>query len=211
MKKLLLLIGFFLITLNINAQDKQIEFGIKGGLNYSGFIDNNDDDIPADYKGKVGFHLGGFIEFKVNEKIIVRPELLYSKQGSNFSINPSDLIVFDPNDPVLFDGTIDGEIRESLLLLPIIMEYKINEKLSLEFGPQFGYSINREVEYDNNPFNFGGFLRNDDEEKFELGLGLGLGYSLSDDLGMSLRYNYGIIERQNLNTSVIQSGMNYKL
>ena len=209
MIKSILLIGIFLITLNINAQDKQIEFGIKGGLNYSGFIDNNDDDIPADYKGKIGFHLGGFIEFKVSEKVSLRPELLYSQQGSNFTIDGADLNIFSP-DPI-FVTEIDGEIRESLLLLPVIAEYKLNEKLSLEFGPQFGYSLNREIEYDNNPLSFGGFLRNDDEEKFEVGISLGLGYSMTDELGISLRYNYGIIERQNLNTSVIQLGMYYKL
>lgn len=96
------------------------------------------------------------------------------------------------------------------MILPIILEYGLNEKFNLEFGPQFGYSLNREVEFDNNPIN-SGFIRNDDEEKFELGLGLGFGYSLSNDLGISLRYNYGIIERQNLKTSVIQLGLNYKL
>jgi opacity protein-like surface antigen len=209
MTKPLLLIALFLLTLNTYGQDNQIEFGIKGGLNYSSFSDNNNDDIPADYKGKIGFHLGGFVEFGISEKISIRPELLYSQQGSNFTINSSDLNIFSP-DPI-FITSIDGEIKESLLLLPVLVEYKMSEKLSLEFGPQFGYSLNREVEYDNNPFNFNGFLRNEDEEKFELGLSLGLGYSLFDNLGISLRYNYGIIERQNLNTSVFQLGMNYKL
>jgi opacity protein-like surface antigen len=209
MTKPLLLIALFLLTLNTYGQDNQIEFGIKGGLNYSSFSDNNNDDIPADYKGKIGFHLGGFVEFGISEKISIRPELLYSQQGSNFTINSSDLNIFSP-DPI-FITSIDGEIKESLLLLPVLVEYKMSEKLSLEFGPQFGYSLNREVEYDNNPFNFDGFLRNEDEEKFELGLSLGLGYSLFDNLGISLRYNYGIIERQNLNTSVFQLGMNYKL
>ena len=209
MKKSFLLIGIILITLNINAQDKQTEFGIKGGLNYSSFADNNDDDIPADYKGKIGFHIGGFVQFEISEKVSIRPELLYSQQGSDFTINGADLNIFDPNDDI-FITSIDGEIKESLLLLPIILEYGLSEKFNFEFGPQFGYSLNREIEFEDNPLD-GGFIRNDDEEKFELGLGLGLGYSLSDDLGISLRYNYGIIERQNLNTSVIQLGMNYKL
>lgn len=209
MKKTFLLIGIFLLVINSYGQDSQIEFGIKGGLNYSSFADNNDDDIPADYKGKIGFHLGGFVEFEISEKISIRPELLYSQQSSDFTINGADLNIFNPNDDI-FITSINGEIKESLLLLPIIVEYSLSEKFNLEFGPQFGYSLNREVEFEDNPLG-GGFIRNDDEEKFELGVGLGVGYSLSDDLGISLRYNYGIIERQNLNTSVIQLGMNYKL
>ena len=209
MKKKLLLIGFLLLTLSTYSQDNQIEFGIKGGLNYSSFMDNNDDDIPTDYKGQIGFHLGGFAKFKLSGKISIKPELVYSLQGSNFTINGSDLNIVSQDD--IFVTSIDGEIKESIILIPIILEYKLNKKLNLEFGPQFGYSLNRDVEYDNNPFNFIGFLRNDDEETFEIGIGLGFGYSLSDDLGVSLRYNYGIIERQNLNTSVFQLGMYYKL
>ena len=209
MKKKLLLIGFLLLTLSTYSQDNQIEFGIKGGLNYSSFMDNNDDDIPTDYKGQIGFHLGGFAKFKLSGKISIKPELVYSLQGSNFTINGSDLNIVSQDD--IFITSIDGEIKESIILIPIILEYKLNKKLNLEFGPQFGYSLNRDVEYDNNPFNFIGFLRNDDEETFEIGIGLGFGYALSDDLGVSLRYNYGIIERQNLNTSVFQLGMYYKL
>lgn len=207
MRKTLLLIAFIFLTLTITAQN-DVEYGLKGGLNYSSFIDNNDDDIPADFKGKIGFHFGGFISIGINDKISIRPELLYSQQGSDFTINGSDLNIFSQDD--LFITSIDGEIKESLLTLPIILEYALNEKLNLEFGPQLGYSLNREVEFEDNPLG-GGFIRNDDEEKFELGLALGLGYSLSDDFGISLRYNYGIIERQNLKTSVIQLGLNYKL
>ncbi|WP_158850504.1 porin family protein [Algibacter sp. L1A34] len=207
MKKTSLLIGIFLLTLNIYGQDNQIEFGIKGGLNYSSFIDNNDDDIPADYTGKIGFHLGGFVKLPISERILIKPELIYSQQGSNFSTNGSN---YSAPDDVFIRGGINGKINESLVLIPIILEYKLNKKLSLEFGPQFGLTLNREIEYENSSFDQG-FLKNDDKETFEFGIGLGLGYSISSDLGISLRYNYGIIERQNLKTSVIQLGMNYKL
>ena len=209
MKKKLLLIGFVLISLTVYGQKETIEYGIKGGLNYSSFIDNNNDDIPADYKGKIGFHLGGFVSFGISDKISIRPELVFSQQGSDFTIKAANLNIQNPGDPNII-SSINGEIRESLLLLPIIVELNLNKKFRFEFGPQFGYSLNREVEYKNNPVG-NALIRNDDSEKFELGLGLGLGYSVSNDLGISLRYNYGIIERQNLNTSVIQLGMNYKL
>ncbi len=209
MKKTLLLIGIFLVTLTTYSQNNQIEFGIKAGLNYASFIDNNDDDISADYKAKIGFHLGGFVIFGISKKISIRPELLYSQQGSDFSINGSELTFFNPNDPV-FIASVDGKIKESLLLIPIMTVYHFNEKISLALGPQFGYSLNREIEFENNSFGIE-LIRNDDDEKFEFGIGLGLGYSFSNDFGISLRYNYGIIERQNLNTSVVQLAINYKL
>ena len=210
MKKTFLFIGIFLLILNAYGQNSQIEFGVKGGINYSSFADNNDDDIPVDYKAKIGYHLGGFVEFMFSEKLSIRPEFIYSKQGSNFTINGENLNIVTPIGSNFFITSIDGEINESLLLLPIIIEYNFNKKINLELGPQLGYSLNRDVEFDDNPLG-GGFIKNSDDEKFELGLALGVGYHVSNDAIISLRYNYGVIERHNLNTSVIQLGMNYKI
>lgn len=209
MKKTVILIGIFLMTINVFGQNETLEYGIKGGLNYSSFIDNNDEDIPADYEGKIGFHLGGFVSIGISDNLSIRPELLYSQQGSDFTINTVNLNIFDPTDD-RFSPTIDGTIKESMLLLPIILEYKVSEAFYLGVGPQFGYSLNREVEFQDNLFG-DTFLKNDDSENFEIGVALELGYSMAENYGVSLRYNYGVIERQNLHTSVIQLGFNYKL
>lgn len=83
-------IALTVLTLNSYSQNKHIQYGIKGGLNYSNFIDNNDTDIPVDHKTKVGFYLGGFVSFAINEKISIRPELLYAQQGSGFNIDAAD-------------------------------------------------------------------------------------------------------------------------
>ncbi len=204
MKKTLLLILLTLFALNSYGQNKNLEYGIKGGLNYSSFVDNNDEDFPVDYKGKIGFHIGGFITFSISEKISLRPELLYSQQASEVTIKRPDG----------FFQTImsfDGNIKESLLLLPIILEYKLSETFDLGIGPQFAYSINREVEFDiNSEFN-SLFITNDASEEFEVGIDFELGYSLADNYRISIRYIYAITERQNLNTSVLQLGLNYKL
>lgn len=108
MKKTLLLIGLTLSILTINAQNN-IEYGLKGGLNYSSFIDNNNDDIPVDYKGKIGFHFGGFVSIGISDKISIRPELIYSQQGSDFTIHGSDLNFISQED--IFITSIDGEIK----------------------------------------------------------------------------------------------------
>jgi len=208
MYKTFLLIGLILISLTSFGQTKENEFGLKGGLNYSSFIDNNDKDITADYNGKIGFHIGGYIALGITEKLSIRPELLYSQQGSNFSIDGGDLNIFDPNNN--FVTSIDGTIKESMILLPIILEYSLSEKFNIGIGPQFGYSLNREIEFDDNPFG-GGFLKNDDSENFDIGLDIEFGYSLAENYVVYLRYNYGILERQNLHTSVIQLGINYRI
>jgi hypothetical protein len=56
-----------------NAQDTK--YGVKGGLNMS----NNSADGS---KSITSFHLGGFAQFKMNDKFAIQPELLYSAQGA---------------------------------------------------------------------------------------------------------------------------------
>ncbi len=165
-------------------------------------------DIPADYNGGIGFYVGGFVSFNVSEKISIRPELLFSQRGSSFSINGTDIKVFTLDDAFFFTS-IDGDIKESLILLPIILKYKLSQKFVLGGGPQLSHSLSRNVEFDNNPFNIG-FIRNDGSEKFEIGVDLELEYVITNSYGIELRYNYGITERQNLHSSIIQLGMNYR-
>ncbi|QTD39215.1 PorT family protein [Polaribacter batillariae] len=206
MKRTLLLIGITLFTLASYGQ-KKTDFGIKGGLNYSSFVGNNDNEISTYYKGKVGFHIGAFFSFKVNEKLSIRPEILYSKQDSDLIINNLRILTYGVGG-MFYINTVEGNIKESMLYIPIILEYKLNEKLNFGAGPQFGYSLNREFKFEKLSKEVLSLI--DNSENFEIGIGLELEYLLTANYGISLRYNFGIIERQNSNTSVIQLGMNYK-
>jgi hypothetical protein len=206
MKKILLLIGLFLFNLNTYCQDEKIEYGIILGFQNSSFIENN--ESPVIYQGKIGYHAGIYISFILNEKISIRPELLYlARAGSILKMEGGGSSGF--NFFNIRGNHIYGEITESLVFLPILAEYKLNHRFSLGIGPVFGYSINRKVEYDNNSFNE--FMDNNNtSEKFELNLGIDFGYSLNN-IGLFIRYNHGIKERQNLKTSLFQLGLNYKL
>jgi hypothetical protein len=204
MKKILLLIGICLFNLNTHSQNEKIEFGIIVGLQSSSFIDNDENLII--YEEKIGYHAGIYVSFILNKKISIRPELLYlARAGSILKMKggSSGFGFFN-----IGSGHIYGEITESLVFLPIIAKYKLNHRFSLGIGPVFGYSINRKVEYDNNSFNE--FMNNNTSEKFELNLGIDFGYSLNN-IGLFIRYNHGIKERQNLKTSLFQLGLNYKL
>ncbi|OAB81688.1 porin family protein [Cochleicola gelatinilyticus] len=209
MTKKISLIGILLISMISVGQNEATDYGFKGGLNYSSLIDNNSNGLQPDYSGKIGFYIGAFLSLDLNEKFTLRPELLFSQQGSNFNIDFSDLNIFDPDDP-RFIASTDGSINESIILLPVLLQFGVAEKLGLGFGPQFGYVLSRKIDYDTNPINTQ-FIQNDDSEKIELGISLDAEYLLNDNFGLNLRYNYGILERQNFNSSVLQLGVNYKL
>jgi hypothetical protein len=201
--KILLLIGIYLCHTNIYSQNTKIEYGIIVGFQDSSFFDSS--DSPFNYTGKVGYHTGISLSFNINDQTSIRPEFLYLiRGGSILKMKGGGFSFFNTG-----GNHIYGEISESLILLPIMIEYKLNHRFSLGIGPVFGYSINRKVKYDDNRFDE--FIKNDKSEKFELNLGIDFRYYSLNDIGLFIRYNYGITERHNLKTSIFQLGMNYKL
>ncbi|PIE97595.1 MAG: hypothetical protein CR961_01850 [Polaribacter sp.] len=213
MKRIILLIWITLFTNLLSYSQKQTTFGIKAGLNYSSFIDSKNDQSITYYEGKVGFYAGGFISFKINEKLSLRPELLYSKQNSYFMTNGLHIIVYNIGGVYAITSR-EGTIKESMLYVPIILEYKLNEKVYFGFGPQLGYSLSKElekIENTNIETHSNTIKENINSEVFEIGMGVEMGYSINKNCQVSARYNYGINKRQNSNTSIIQLGISYNL
>ncbi|WP_378187510.1 porin family protein [Aquimarina sp. W85] len=212
MKKLYLALGALLITFNsIFSQDQKINFGMIAGMNYSSLL-KAESEIPTDYKGKVGFLIGGFVNINLTEKLSIQPELMFSLQGGDFSIDPNRVFNNgDPNSPISLSN-IEGKINESMILLPITANIHFNNKIEMQIGPQLGYSIKRKIEYDTEIVIEGDFFQLEpDSKKIELGAILDLGYNLSEKLRIGIRYAYGLIKRQNVNTSVFSLGLQYQI
>ena len=210
MKKLYLLTGLLIFVTNITTAQEKTALGLKAGLNYSSFINNKDGAVPADYQGKAGFHAGGFVNFRLAEKLFIRPEVLFSLQGSEFEIDAKDTNVNDPEDPIFISDGISGKIKESVILVPVMAGVFVTENLDIELGPQLAWVVNRDVTYENNPYPLA-LIRNDDSGDFEFGVNAGLGYNFRAHYRIGLRYIYGITERQNLHSSVFQLGLHYTL
>lgn len=76
MKKIILSAIAIMAFAFTNAQETR--FGVKGGLNLTTFAGGN----YWDAKSLVGFHVGGFAEIKVIERLAIQPEVLFSTQGA---------------------------------------------------------------------------------------------------------------------------------
>lgn len=115
MKKGLLVIVLAVLGFT-NANAQEINFGVKGGLNFA--------DISGDKIGDIGpvtaFNFGIMTEIEFSEKFSFQPELMYSGQG--YSIN-------------------DDTVALSYLNLPLMGKYYLTKGLSLEAGPQVGFLI----------------------------------------------------------------------
>jgi hypothetical protein len=136
MKKVLLMTAALFAFGFSNAQDaksndKQVQFGVKAGLNVS-MLSGGDlgVNLTSDTKSKVGFHIGGLAEIKFNDKFSIQPELLYSQEGGNNTYSTDYSGTF---------YTFDQDITLSKINLPIIFKYYVIEGLSIEAGPQLDY------------------------------------------------------------------------
>lgn len=203
MKKILLT-SFMLCT--VFAFSQEIKFGAKVGLNLS----NLRGDYPTgidEHNSKIGFQIGGFAEYEINDNLILQPELLFSTQGNTYGYKDYY------GGGSYYDGA-DYNLKLNYLNLPVILKYKIIEKLSIDFGPQIGYlmsaktkiditedsrdpSQNYSVEIDmlnDETYNFGGttIRTKASANRLDFSLNLGLSYDITEKIFLQGRYNLGL-------------------
>ena len=99
------------------ASTAQAQLGVKGGLNAS-VLDG--EQISQTIKPVYSYHAGVYYTANVAGPLSIRPELLYSLQGSNFKSAKEDF-----------------KTSLSYLNLPVLLDVKISF-LHLLAGPQFG-------------------------------------------------------------------------
>ena len=163
--------------LHANAQtskrEEGIKFGIKGGINASNFMGDVEDNAM-----RYGLHIGLLSEFIINDKVSIQPELLYSAQG------------FKNETPGAFSKS-----KFDYILLPVLVKYYVAEKVSIEAGPQVGFLVNS-INRDNS-----GNVDIKDQSVVDFGVNFGLGYELSNGIFVSGRYNLGITNVNNTDSS----------
>jgi len=193
MKKLLLCAAIAVFGLwNVNAQE--VKFGVKAGLNLASISG----DDTEDFDGRTSFHFGGVAEIKITDKFSFQPELLYSAQGANSTYEDQ----FEKEEVTL---------KLDYINLPLMAKYYVAEGFSIEAGPQIGFLMNSEVDYDyidkeSPEFNESGTEDLKDVTKgIDFGLNIGLGYKMNTGLNFGARYNLGL---SNINDDPDYSGKN---
>lgn len=174
------------------ASDKKVVFGAKAGVN---FADITGDDVES-FKGLTSFHLGAVAEIPICNSISLQPELLYSRQGSDYE-----------------EASFSGSVKADYLNVPVMAKYYLGEGFSVEAGPQIGFLMSAKDEYDGGDDDIKDYLKSTD-----FGVNFGLGYKLDNGLNFSARYNLGLSNVNDSNdldagaeykNSVIQIGIGY--
>ena len=151
---------FFAFTLS-SAFSQEIDFGVKVGFNTTDF---------RDFQGKnrTGFIAGLFAKFKLNDKLSIQPEILYSQEGANLDFAKVDLNYID---------------------IPVILKFYFIGDLHAQIGPKFGFMIGKNSPSEITVNNVSQRLKTN---SFDLGLVLGIGYDFPLGIRASIRYLYGL-------------------
>lgn len=167
MKKVVL--SLTLLLFSITAFSQTGGFGIKAG----GMISTKTvGDLNRNLELKKASYLGGvFYNIPFHEQWGLQLELLYANKG----ISERGQFL----------------IREDLhyLNLPIMLQYSVAERFSIELGSEVGYLLEqRQI------FVFGDRPRSPAQKSFDMAVNIGVNYTLVEKVFLSARYNIGIYD-----------------
>ncbi|WP_343674898.1 porin family protein [Chitinophaga sp.] len=151
MKKLLV-ISFVLASTHSFGQSfaqgifSRLSFGVKAGANYSNYVNADFATDPL-----VGFHAGGIVNFRLNNKFSIQEEFLFSSQGAKIA---------------------DVDRKVYYLAVPFLIKYRTNLGLYLEAGTQAGMRMHEDVENFSKQLDFGAAAGVGFQSKMGLGFGV---------------------------------------
>ncbi|MDC6390839.1 porin family protein [Maribacter sp. PR1] len=196
----------------IGVQSQETHLGVKGGFNYSSIVGDLTDGLKFRFSG----HGGVFLEIDFYGNFKLQPEVLYSSQGFQYS---TDLAAIQSNGSVGEENDFRTNVQLNYITVPILGKFVLNERIDIEFGPQFGFLLNQVTKNKNLDQNSNIERRSTVSGDFQLdyGAAVGLGIKLNDYLSLSPRFYIGLRNRlnalqgaQNYNAA-IQLSLNYSI
>lgn len=174
MKNIVLLILFSTLATSLVAQEKQLQFGLKSGLNMSILSAS----INSESSFKAGFHIGAFLKTPSG----FRPEIYFSSQGqkNNYITTPT--------------GAAGGTTTTTInyLNIPLLLELG-KKKVTFQVGPQFGFALSGNEQGTISGINVDVDLT-DYLKPLDFSMVLGMGFNLSEKVSLGIRYNHGFSE-----------------
>ncbi|RZJ66034.1 MAG: PorT family protein [Flavobacterium sp.] len=183
MRKIVLTALVAACTIAAHAQEKKVRFGVKGGLNVA--TQKIEELGSIDQESKIGFHVGGVVEFAFTENLSLQPEVVYSKQGTT-----------------LEDAGEKIDFHVDYVNVPIVFKYNnLGVKgFGVGIGPQVGFLVNAKAE--------GGGEEEDIKDIYkstDFAAVLNLEYEFDFGLFIQTRYNFGFTDINDLGDNKIQN------
>lgn len=160
----------------IDYVERNFNFGVKAGLNFSTLNDNE----YLRSNAQTRLHLGVFSRYRISNRISAKAELLYSMMGAK----SNRFSIFD-------DYTLDL----NYLSLPIMAEFNITDRIALELGPYVSVLLSSRQSFSNLNENVDRVdVDNDQVNYVDVGAGIGVLYTLPTGFGAGIRYTQGFAD-----------------
>ncbi len=197
MKKLSLTLLILLGTMQLAIS--QVDFGIKGGLNYHfDTFKNIKDDVLQGAKSKIGYHGGIWTRFDLGS-ISARIELIYTELNTDVNVDVSSFSVFSSQ------RIHNANFKYKKIDIPLLLEINFMKIFYASAGPSFQYVINSD-------FNLNKFITDKNiTNKFSVGLQTGLGVKFGK-FGIDVRWERAFkdSEMEFYNKNIATSNFNVK-
>jgi len=128
--KFYVLAAFVLLA---QAAMAQFNFGIKGGANITKVEGKAFKD-----EFRYGYNVGGFVEIGLGGKLGIQPEVLFNQYQTR--VDSSFKNVYE--NALSFSNYQD--VKLNYLSIPILLNYRLGNILSLQAGPQFGILMSQD-------------------------------------------------------------------
>lgn len=191
------------------AANAQLTYGGKAGLNYSIITTTfNEGEKPDDWENVtgIGFHIGGFVNCAINDKLSIRPELLFSSRGTWIS-SSSELLAINVD--------IESTSTCNFVEVPILLGIGGETGLQVHVGPSVNLLLGVKTKTEATT-SFGGNSKTETEEitgseftqgmrGLDLGVALGAGFNVEGGLGFGARYQRGLTSINEEDTDMVIS------
>lgn len=194
MKRVILIVCFiFGATQFANAQ---VDFGLKGGVNYNSESITNVKDAEREFlngaKGKLGYHGGIWLRAKIPAiGLYIRPELVYTALKSEATSSSTK---------------VDYNFQK--IDVPVLLGKKFANVLYVHAGPSFQYIIDGDFKF--NQATLDKAIKSTDASGFTVGLQLGAGVEFGN-FGIDVRWEraFSDVESKLIPTEVGSTQINF--
>lgn len=202
MKNLIIVILVGIAFIIPTSTFAQIKFGIKAGINLADMNGRVDGIKDSDTKTKLGFNLGGVLNYSFTDILSLETGLILDSKGYEYR--------FDSNGD--FSSKADyGKLVTSIYYLDVPINLKVrydlgNIKVFGRFGPYIGFALSGKIKATGDlkndmkdlgldtekPIEFGGSATNDDLKGFDFGLIFGAGVGIGK-VEIGADYDWGLL------------------
>jgi hypothetical protein len=165
-----ILLLFIILAAFQKVSAQETAGGFKAGMNLANIKGDFGKDLET--VPKMGFHIGGFIEFRSKGIFSFQHELIYGQKGYKFLLPSGKKIIHNL----------------SYLDMPFLGKLTFKDGTNIHFGPQLSMLLASKVRVEGFPDNRSTHGIN----KYDFSLAAGIGVQIVKGLGIGGRYNFGL-------------------